>query len=214
MKSLPNVTLIAYDNTDNPDRTLAVLDHCQQHFEFAESVLVCRNIPDGAKNIVIANETGYQAGQDFEAYQMIDHVTTEFSLFVSWDGYIVNPNAWKDEWLHLDFIGAPWPPYAVMDNHACRVGNTGFCLRSKRFMEISAAHKNQFHVGDVSDIWACRTMRRTFERKGIKYATLDQAADFSWELDIPEYPKGRRDAFGFHNLFLHPEYALQELATA
>lgn len=216
-KALPTVTLIAYDNTDEPERTLKVMKHCQKHFAFIDSALVCRVVPDhanGSVRLIKTRAEGYQAGQNFEACEMIDHVASDHALFVSHDGFIINPDMWRDEWLDLDFIGAPWPPYVCMDNHRYRVGNTGFCLRSRAFMEISATYRNYFNEGDVSDVWACRSMRRRFEGQGMRYATVEQAAAFSWEIDIPEYPDGRPDAFGFHNLNLHPEFTIGEMALA
>jgi hypothetical protein len=43
-----------------------------------------------------------------------------------------------------------------------------------------------------SDVFACQIMKPFFEGMGIKYAPINVAADFAWELNIPEYPNGTK----------------------
>jgi hypothetical protein len=210
-KSLPNVTLFAYDNTINPQKTVKAINRCHEFFDFAETVMICTRYPQN--NVqpirferVSTNTSGYRGAQVFEAHGIAQHVKTDFCLYVSHDGYVINPEAWTDEWFNYDFIGAPWPPEFCSNGD--RVGNSGFCLQSKRFLDMCAAHRTYYPVGTNSDAWQCQTMRKKFEGLGIKYAPLDIAAAFSWEITVPEFPNGRPDAFGFHSLKIHPEYAL------
>jgi hypothetical protein len=51
-------------------------------------------------------------------------------------------------------------------------------------------------------------MRSQIESFGVRYAPVETAADFSWEWNIPEFPNGRPDAFGFHSFIAHPELAI------
>ena len=79
-------------------------------------------------------------------------------LLVQDDGHVVNPNLWKKEFLNFDYIGAPWPSSknwlkrwnkyedsatkAIKRNFKKnRVGNGGFSLRSKKFLEYSSQFK-------------------------------------------------------------------------
>jgi hypothetical protein len=201
MTSLPMVSLIAYDNTDKPERTLRVMKYCQKYFTFGESILVSRLRPiRGVTNetIYLRPGEGYQAAMTFE-FNVGVVVKTDYSLFVSHDGFILNPDKWNDQWLSYDFIGAPWPKTCVGDPRF-RVGNTGFCLRSRKFMNLCILIGHGYNNQVPADVFACQTMRPLLEQgHGVKFAPIDVAADFSWELNIEEYPNGRPDAFGFHS---------------
>ena len=62
-------------------------------------------------------------------------------LTINWDGFIVNPNAWKDYFLEFDYIGAPWIKEfsPVLAGHC---GNGGFCLKSRKFLEAQLSIKD------------------------------------------------------------------------
>lgn len=36
------------------------------------------------------------------------YIETDYVLIVQYDGFILNPKAWMDEFLEYDYIGAPW----------------------------------------------------------------------------------------------------------
>ena len=63
------------------------------------------------------------------------HVETSHALVVQWDGYVVNPDAWTDAFLDVDYCGAPWP----WGDDDRRVGNGGFSLRSRRLIDALAS---------------------------------------------------------------------------
>ena len=74
--------------------------------------------------------------------EMTNHVTTDFAIYCQWDGFGINPQHWTDEFLHYDYIGAPWhsiPPY----HPTLRVGNGGISVRSKRWLEACATLKDK-----------------------------------------------------------------------
>jgi hypothetical protein len=118
---------------------------------------------------------------------------------------------WRDYWLDYDFIGSPWPPDSLGGIMNMRVGNTGFCLKSKKFMEACALPEiSEKYTGRhptegrswAGDEYCCVEKRPQLETMGIKFAPLSVACDFGWENNMPECPRGRPDAFGFHNFFL------------
>ncbi len=220
MKSLPNVTLISYDNTDDPSRTLRALEFSSREIKFADVVLVCRNRPNGSNGTTIqrVHEHGYPAAMNFEVAGLVNYIQTGFALCIHHDGYIINPKAWRDDWLKYDFIGAPWPrlPHA---NHPGkseflhgRVGNTGFCLKSRAFMQATnelrdlfiKASKRPDRYGQQysGDAFCCQHQRPALEQRGITFAPVEVAADFAWESNIEEVPGDRPYAFGFHNFHL------------
>ncbi len=211
MKSLPNVTLISYDNTPTPERTLRALQHCARLMQFASVVLVGNRRPQGMNGEVFHQviEKNYDAAMIWEVRGVKDYVETDFALCIHHDGFIINEGAWRDYWLDYDFIGSPWPPSSLGGTMNRRVGNTGFCLKSKAFMEATAAISEKYtgrHPtegrGWAGDEYCCIEKRPQLEEMGIKFAPVSVACDFGWENNQPECPNGRPDAFGFHNFYL------------
>ena len=213
MKSLPNVTLISYDNSDQPERTLRAIQHCASLITFGAVVMVCRVHPSNTNgvDVRIVPERGYPFAMKWEVSGVKDFVLTDFALCIHHDGYIINPAKWTDDWFQYDFIGAPWPrePHprhpGKSDYPNSRVGNTGFCLKSQAFMQNCATFIGSFNEDRLGgDTFYCQIVRPELEKLGMKYAPVEVAADFSWEDNIEEFPDGRPDAFGFHNFNLAP----------
>ncbi len=217
---LPNVTLISYDNTDDPSRTLRALEFSSREIKFADVVLVCRKTPDGANGTTIqrVHEKGYAAAMVWEVAGLRNYIQTDFALAIHHDGYVINPGTWRDDWLQYDFIGAPWPLLPHVNHpgksefpHG-RVGNTGFCLKSKAFMQRTAelrdlfirASKRPDQYGQqyAGDTFCCQHQRPALEQRGITFAPVEVAAGFAWESNIEEIPGDRPHAFGFHNFAL------------
>jgi tetratricopeptide (TPR) repeat protein len=116
---------------------------------------------------------------------------TEYLLLVQWDGYIINADAWRPEFLEYDYIGAPWGWY----QDAQRIGNGGFSLRSRRLLD--ALLDEGIVDLDPEDEAIGRRYRTLLESKyGIRFPPEEIAEAFSFETT---YPKGR--PFGFHGLF-------------
>ncbi len=219
MKSLPNVTLISYDNSASPAKTLRALQYSAREIEFAEVILVCARIPNGVNGTTIqtVHEKGYRAAMIWEVAGVRNYVQTDYALSIHHDGYVINPQAWDDDWLKYDFIGAPWPGLPH-DRHPGkaefplgRVGNTGFCLKSKAFMQAtwelrdifkSAAAIDTYGQRYAGDTFYCQHQRPALEQRGMIYAPVEVAAAFSWESNIEEVPGDRPYAFGFHNFNL------------
>lgn len=195
VQNLPSVTLIACDG-DAPNRTVRVLNHCARLFKFAAVTLAASEPPTiPFCGRWLHRDTGtYEKAMRYEIAGLAADVYTPHALFVSHDGWILNPQLWRDEWLDLDMIGAPWP-HAWGTHH--RVGNTGFSLRSKRFLE-AVASALPLHAGQVGDIFACRTLRRPLEEMGMRYATVAQAGSYSWEHYVEDAESGPAVSFGFH----------------
>jgi tetratricopeptide (TPR) repeat protein len=145
----------------------------------------------GARHVAIAPLDGRAAYSRFIVKGMLDYIQTEHVLLIQWDGYVVNPAAWTDEFLKYDYIGAPWGFHA----DAYRVGNGGFSLRSRRLLE--ALQDPEIVDLDPEDEAICRRYRPMLEhRYGIRFAPEEVAARFSFETT---YPQGV--PFGFHALY-------------
>jgi hypothetical protein len=146
------------------------------------------------------SQAGYNAFCINELYKYVD---TEFVLLFQNDGFILNPEHWSDDFLNYDYIGAPWPSY-----EESRVGNGGFSLRSKKFLNTT---KDLVYLDNVGlsggsftpeDHLLCRYYYNYLIKVGIKFAPIDIAIRFSFEQFIPEYPFWNNDmSLGFHGLF-------------
>lgn len=173
MLNLQDITLCCIDNVDLIRATKAI-KHCTDVAVFGEVLLLS---PD------IHSKEDYSK---FVLLELPDIIKTKFVLIVQYDGYIVNPAAWTDDFMNYDYIGAPW-----WFTHNNNVGNGGFSLRSKKMLE--ACKKIQpYHPEDAM----IRLFRPGLEDEGIKFAPEELAAKFSWERNgkYTEY----KGSFGFH----------------
>ena len=125
----------------------------------------------------------------------IQHLETDYALYIQYDGFPVNPKAWTDEFLEYDYIGAPWPHWP----EGIQVGNGGFSLRSRKLMEL-AKDLEPFYDKEHDSYWLEDGMigihyRPYLESQGVKFAPVDLAHKFSHE-----HPFGvKTDSFGFHD---------------
>ena len=122
---------------------------------------------------------------------LVNYVDTDFALCTQWDAFVLNYKAWEDKFLEYDYIGAPW-----WFEDGNNVGNGGFSLRSKAFLEASSSLPiRNFHP---EDLIICRTYRNLL-RKTISFAPEQVAAQFSLEGNR-KYGQRWRSQFGFHDL--------------
>ena len=208
--ALPEVTLVAVDGTMNPAATAASLVAAAAQMAFARALLLSPVRPAEAApgpsslewmEIPPLTLKGYN---QFCLADLHRFVTTSHCLTVQSDSRIVNPDAWDDGWLAFDYIGAPWPPGHT--GTPSRVGNSGFCLRSRRLLQATASLPNDSYVwrGRVKpssrdDVITCVMYREHLEGLGLRFAPVDVAARFSFESATPESP-ALSDQFGTHEL--------------
>jgi hypothetical protein len=134
----------------------------------------------------------------------------EHNLIIHPDGFAVNREAWTDEFLEYDYIGACWGDGTV--------GNGGFCLRSRKLYDafISIGVKNstndyQDYMNDSfyyvitetgekfipEDNIICKVHREKLEKEyDIKFAPLHIANQFSIERNYSSVWLGK--SLGFH----------------
>jgi len=140
-------------------------------------------------------------------------ITTEYCLTVQPDSTIINVCSWTNEFLDYDYIGAPWPLKILTSSDMCAnkinffpntVGNGGFSIRSKKFIECSLKmetyHKNE-------DLNLCIFNYQKMRDLGITFAPKELACKFSLEHPIDDVKEFNRDtlftynSFGFHGTF-------------
>jgi hypothetical protein len=188
MIELNNVTICAISNIDLPLHIRA-LKYSSQFIKFGKTIFISDEE---------INEPGIEwkkckkikSRQDYNFFMVNDfpqYIDTEFVLIVHDDGFITNPHKWTDIFLEYDYIGAPWPhePHIEITGNM-RVGNGGFSLRSKKLIDMPL-NLNLPNRGMEIDIWNedlyyCRNYKKTLEENGCKFAPLEVAKHFSYEL--------------------------------
>ena len=193
MLELPQVTLVALTGKDKEAHQRA-LDHSQLGIKFGAVKLVtnylCNSIDEWNYHIV---------------YDLGKHVDTPYALLIHANGFVVNPDEWRDEWLQYDYIGSPWPlptddfSYRDINGTIQRVGNS-VSLRSKKLLDLPRKLNMEwkpFHGYTNEDGYICVNMRHVFEEHGCTFAPLEVAAKFGRENELPEHEGV--EPFVFHN---------------
>jgi tetratricopeptide (TPR) repeat protein len=192
MLELPGVTLCCVD-TRNHALALRALKRSAAQIRFARTLFITdRDLVEVGIDVrVIAPLMSRDAYSEFVLRSLLAHVDTPHVLLVQWDGYVVNPAAWRAEYLDCDYIGATWFWY----DDAMRVGNGGFSLRSRKLLD--ALLDPRIVLTEAEDVTICRAFRPLLERDhGIHFASEALANAFAFEA---AYPIGM--PFGFHGLF-------------
>lgn len=195
--ALPSVTLVAVSSVALP-ATLAALKRSCDQADFGRALLLACRAPAGLAGSgiewrqiePIRSRADYSR---FMLHHLADHVETSHALVVQWDGFVRDGQAWTDDFLNHDYIGAPWPQY----RDGMAVGNGGFSLRSRRLLQ---ATRMIACADQPEDVLICRTHRHKLEDEhGLRFANMDVARAFSYE---------RGDStgaqFGFHGVFNMP----------
>ena len=224
MIDLPQVTLISVDTTSELDGTLKALYTSMSGINFGEVKLITTkdnlekyNSELESEGIVIEESvipiTNYNEYNYYVVYKLGEHINTSHCLLVQPDGFVLFPEKWNDTWLEYDYIGAPWAYVedAYIDpfgNHH-RVGNGGFSLRSKKFLDVPNKVEVPWETNNSDFYWmpegvvnyhedgnVCVHNRHIFLEQGCKYAPVEVAVRFSQETRVPECEG--ITPFGFH----------------
>lgn len=194
MLELPEVTVIALTSLDFEGHKKAIDKSCEGIVWGGVKIVwdeTIKSIDDWNRAVV---------------YDLWKYVDTPYAVLIHADGYVINPSAWRPEFLKYDFVGAPWPlpqddySYRTRYGEVVRVGNS-VSLRSQDIMrapfELDLEWKSYF--GNTNeDGFLCVHNKRILEEKGIKFAPLKVAKYFSKEHEIPE--NRGLNTFAFHQV--------------
>ena len=208
-RHLSNVTLITVD-CRNILQVKTAADICQKDFEFG-AVKILSSIKDPDPRVVPIEEINDGLKYSlFYIRELWKYVDTPLALTFHNDAFVLNPDAWEDEFLKYDYLGPPWfhPSSPLIG------GNGGFAIRSRRMLKY--AGENYQKIGgpyEPEDLWFCKTARPYFEKEGMKFAPREVAK--RWGIEGNERGVVWNGQFGWHNsrstditkwLDDHPEY--------
>lgn len=221
---LPRVTLMGIDCV-NIERIQKALDISCEGIEFADVKLLTSLPTEDNRKVEIPHIGSIEDFSLFCLRDLVKYVDTDFVLLVQYDGFILNPNSWTDEFLSYDYIGAPWFiheefwfekylfPRELFNTKV--IGNGGFSLRSKFYLETSRKllENGSFDKYHPEDLVMCIWNRKIVEDSGVRFAPIDVAEKFSIEGEDHVYS----NQFGFHGfpwtnidkwIAEHPEHLL------
>ncbi len=182
------------------EATLKAMKYSMENVEFADAVFISHKkplfLPKGIRFAYIDKLTNIDDFNYKAVYDMGDYIKTDYAMLVHYDGYVVNPDQWCDEFLDYDYIGSPWPlppegnttTYRDIYGNICRVGNS-VGIRSKRLMDFPKQENLPWTMMDGryhEDVYICCQIHHLLEAAGMRIAPLEVARYFAHENMIPE----------------------------
>lgn len=194
MIELHCVDLVMMDGIDARRLYKAFLS-TMRGLRFRRVLLWAPDLPDDFKPFVTEYryfKSDYEGWNRFMVKELWKYIPDGFCLFVHHDGYVLNWRAWRNEFMHYDYIGAPW-----WYENGINVGNGGFSFRSKKYLEVSNEFEwDRYHPEDHRLI---REHGHIMQEKGIKFAPEIIASKFALEANR-KWGKVWNGQFGFHNV--------------
>jgi len=208
MLKLENITLIALTSV-RISQTIKALEYSCRGIEFGAVKLASDIKPDSLPDYIKHEYTEKSSNIDEWNYNIIynlsKHIETDYAILIHDNGFIVNPESWRDEFLEYDYVGAPWPlptddySYRDINGEIIRQGNS-VSLRSKKLIDLPNKLNlewESFHGFTNEDGFICVNYRHRYIEEGCKFAGIEVAKYFSHETMIPEIED--INPFAFHN---------------
>ena len=221
MIDLPNITYVTISGIQNYDLKWLILyaEYAKKYFNFGKFLIITPNSNKYKHDFIefmYTEPLSYNGYNQFCKNSLKDYINTDYCIVYQDDGAICNPQLWDNEFLSYDYIGAPWGNDAPVEIGMKNIiGNGGFSLRSKNFIELSATVPNK---KGVEDLCLCYRNRGYLLENGIKFPDVNFAKKFSVEYPVDK-DHNEQNTFGFHKpkhgdmLFLNSyrQKVLQEL---
>jgi hypothetical protein len=204
MVNLKNITLISIADKRYSRKTKMAMKYCEKQAFFFDSILIEKDE---------INEISYSK---FCINELTNHIKSDYCLVVQWDGFIINGDLWTDKFLNYDYIGSPW---GFPDDCRNKIGNGGFSLRSKKFLEISSSIQYEPYNYETytplqlydrkiapEDWFLCYGNYYNLINRGIKFPPIELAYKFSVEhpSQVKQFNREKLEtykSFGFHGSF-------------
>lgn len=195
---LSKVTLVAVSSVHMYETVRALL-YSMKGLEFGDVLLLSHHKPFYLPSSIHFQKIDRLCNVDdyshFCVYRLGDYIDTEYALIVHHDGFVVNPQAWREEFLDYDYIGSPWPlpkdekRFRDAQGNIVRVGN-GVSLRSKKLLTYPRKVGLKWEKTDSGDYnedcFICCKNKLLLESEGFRFAPLEIAVLFGREHILPE----------------------------
>lgn len=213
------VTLLCVDGV-NSQLAAFGLDFSRIGCRFGRVLLLSHRrpevLPAGIEFQPISRLATKDAYNLFALQELWRYVETPFCLSIQTDGFPIRPEKFSQDFLANDYNGAPWPankPYAAKS----QVGNSGCCVRSRRFLEATAGLATErrlvphrAHYGQVfDDLFSCWDAYEDLRAQGMDFAPPALAARFSIELPT-EHGKTLDACYAYHGNWQVPTRWLKD----
>ncbi len=211
MLELPNITIVSVNCISAID-SIRAINYSRREINFKEAILFTHEdiLAEGIKVIRIDKLKSIDEYSDFMLRLADYDIDSDFVLIVQDDGFVLNANKWDPDWLNFDFCGAPWPKQEewkkiqkasrYMDKWSNSVGNGGFSLRSRKFLQLSSQFKSC--EGYSEDNFLCIIQQHFMYENGVHFPTPYRIRSFSQENNLIDWPKqiylDSASTFGFH----------------
>lgn len=204
MTEFKTITLVSIADKHYIEKTKLAMEHCQKQAKFFDSILIEKDQFDDIKYA------------QFCINELTKYIKSDYCLIIQWDGFIINSELWTNDFLNYDYIGAPW---GFPEDCRNRIGNGGFSLRSKKFLDIASSIQYEPFGYDTysplqlydrkiapEDWFLCYGNYYYLLDKGIKFPSIELAYKFSVEHPSQYKPFDRNkletyESFGFHGSF-------------
>ena len=216
MIKLDNVTIVCVDGRSDDlsiHNSIKAMFYSSMSLEFGKKLLLCPKIKNTEflyqiENIGITHyeieELDWKSYSPFMLKRLVDYIDTEYCLTIQWDGFVLNPELWSNEFYKYDYIGASWPEWLIQDSqwvyndvknnkNYSLVGNGGFSFRSKNLLQKTK--EAPFECDGPEDAYICINHYNYFLERGIKFAPIEIADTFSREAN---HSLSWDSVFGFH----------------
>ena len=200
MITIPNTTLIIVDCVD-ADRAHKALEDSLVGCSFSSVKLLTSKETDSPYKIKIDPIRSTHEYSEFMLRHIYEYCDTLHMQIVQFDGWVINPTTWNDDWCKFDYMGALFDSDNPYDD--LMVGNGGFSFRSRRLMKfvsdnLGEPSKNGYHCFHNEDGVISIGMRSMLMNNGFKFCPSRIAARYSLERQIKnKYSK----PYGFHSFY-------------
>ena len=156
----------------------------------------------GARHVYIPPLSSISEYNELILDRLHEWADSNFYLLIQWDGFVLDGQRWRSEFLRFDYIGAPWP------HLGSAVGAGGFSLRSQNLIQAIHRLRQQEMSSDIltaEDVQICFKYRAALREAGIRIARTKTAYAFAFERLLSDtMPFTIPASFGFHGVFNFP----------
>jgi len=189
-------------NCNKVDEGKKALEFSSQHIEFNNIYFFSDiKVKGNFTHVPINKINGVSEYNDF-ILGLGNYIKSPYALVIQDDGHVLSSKKWTNDFLKYDYIGAPWPndekwnkrwdKYGneisdKIKKHSIqnRIGNGGFSLRSKKFLNYCSQFKETGVLAE--DIFLTLYNYDKAKDFKISFPDIDLAVQFSYETPL----KGR-----------------------